>query len=177
VTDTLGLMNEAVVKAKEASVDFVQFGGMTLKGGTQTEHFLEVVRRVDPDLVTRIEFLYPGNNWGNARSDYYDSINQAFDLIARRHKMPQRTPSYLYKDILDHNDLAVVILQNLDHFMRLQGRSSPYGYAAHSISQLKEPLSELRSRLRELKGVGKTTERIIREILDTRTSSYHESFF
>jgi len=56
----------------------------------------------------------------------------------------------------------------------MQGKKSPYGYAAYSISQLKEPLSSMKGELRNLGGVGQITEKIILEILETGSSSYYE---
>ena len=83
-------------------------------------------------------------------------------------------PLDLFSDILDENDLVIVILEHIDYLCRLKGRNSPYGYAAYSISQLKEPISNIKGRLQGLKGVGKTTERIIQDILKTGRSSYYE---
>ena len=60
------------------------------------------------------------------------------------------------------------------NLLMLEGRSSPFRYAAYSISQLKQPVSAMRTELQSLKGVGQATERIILEILDTGTSSYYE---
>ena len=44
----------------------------------------------------------------------------------------------------------------------------------NTISQLNEPLSTLGGGLRKIKGVGELIEPIIREILETRSSSYLE---
>ena len=81
-------------------------------------------------------------------------------------------PTHLFSDILEENALVEVLLGHIDYLCKIQGRSSPFGYAAYSISQLKQPLTELRGQLQKLKGVGKTTERIILEILDTGNSTY-----
>jgi len=70
-----------------------------------------------------------------------------------------------------------VILQNHEYLARAEGRHAPYGRAAQSIARLDQPLSEMRESLRSLPGVGSTTERLIREILETGSCSYHESFF
>jgi len=80
----------------------------------------------------------------------------------------------LYKDILSENDLVIVILEHIDYLLKMQGKKSPYGYAAYSISQLKEPLSTMKGELQKLKGVGKVTEGIILEILETGSSSYYK---
>ena len=65
-------------------------------------------------------------------------------------------------------------LEHIDYLLTLEGRTSPFGYAAYSVSRLKEPLSIMKDRLQELKGVGKMTEGIILEILETGSSSYYE---
>jgi len=68
----------------------------------------------------------------------------------------------------------VVILEHIDYLLKLQGRTSPYGYTAYSISQLKEPLSSMKRELKRINGVGKVTESIILEILKTGSSSYYK---
>ena len=45
-------------------------------------------------------------------------------------------------------------IEHLDDLLRLRGCPSPYGYAAYSMSQLKEPISSMEGRLRSLKGGG-----------------------
>lgn len=99
-----------------------------------------------------------------------------FGKIAKKYKMPVRIPPALYKDILSENDLVVVMLEHIDYLLKLEGKKSPYGYAAYSISQSKEPLLTLDGGLRKIKGVGRTTEGIILEILETGSSSYYEKF-
>jgi DNA polymerase/3'-5' exonuclease PolX len=83
-------------------------------------------------------------------------------------------PPALYQGILGENDLVVVMLEHIDYLLRMEGQRSPFGRAAYSISQVAEPLSELKGKLREVKGVGEETERIVLEILETGKSSYHE---
>jgi DNA polymerase/3'-5' exonuclease PolX len=85
-----------------------------------------------------------------------------------------RIPPELFKDILSQNDLVIVILEHLDYLLKLEGKRSPFGYAAYSLSQLQVPLSTMLSQLRTIKGVGNTTERIIQEIMKTGSSQYYE---
>jgi DNA polymerase/3'-5' exonuclease PolX len=95
-------------------------------------------------------------------------------LLSRKYKIPRRIPPYIYMNILEENDLVIVVLEHLDYLSKLEEKPSPYGYAAYSISKLKEPLSKMKGSLRSIKGVGKVTESIIREILLTGSSSYYE---
>jgi len=174
LTDTSELMEETVRQARNVGVDFIIFGGMTLKDGRQSDYFFGVLKKRYPELIAEYRNIYGGNRWGQATGEYYNSINSKFNAIAKEYEMPKRIPPALYTDILWENDLVIVILEHIDYLLKLEGKPSPFGYAAYSISKLKEPLSTMKRELRKLRGVGKTTENIIIEILETGRSSYHE---
>lgn len=173
ITDTPALIEESVRKAREAGASFIIFGGMTLKEGKQKNYFFNAAEKKYPETVTEYRSIYKENKWGAATGKYYSSINQTFNSIADKYKMPKRLPFELYSDILSENDLVVVILEHIDYSLKLKDEKSPFGYAAYSISQAKEPLSAIRGDLLKLKGIGKVSERIILEILDTGNSSYY----
>lgn len=173
VTDTHTLIEDVVKKAKELGVDFIIFGGMTLKQGRQQDYFLNVLKKHYPQLLPEYAMIYQADKWGEAVSDYYKSISRIFDEVATRYNMPKRVPASLFNDILDENDLVIVILEQLDYLLRLKGAESPYGYAAYSISKLKSSISAVEN-IRDIKGVGQTTERVIREIIRTGTCSQYE---
>lgn len=175
ITDTPQVMEDTVRKAKEAGVDFIVFGGMTLKDGRQRDYFTGVLREYSPDLANKYNDIYKGSKWGEPTGGYYASVSRIFNNLAKKYKMPVRMPLALFRDILSEDDLVVVILEHIDYLLKLEGKSSPYGYAAYSISQLKEPLSSLKGNLQSIKGVGRTTEGIILEILKTGNSSYYDS--
>jgi len=174
ITDTPVLMEETIRRASEVRLDFIIFGGMTLKEGRQKDYFFKALRNKYPKLIGEYENIYQKSKWGEAAGGYYHSINLTFNSIIKKYKIPPRIPLVLYKDILEENDLVVVILEHIDYLLKLKGRTSPYGYAAHSISQLKEPLSSIKRELKRINGVGKVTEKIILEILGTKNSSYHK---
>lgn len=174
ITDTPKQIENTVKKAKEAGIDFIIFSGMTLKDGRQKDYFMDVLQQNYPELAVNYHNIYKGDKWGSPIGEYNTSIYQTFDIIARQYKMPQRIPPSLYSDILSENDLVVVILEHIDYFMKMQGKKSPYGYAAYSISQLNEPLSSMKTKLQNIRGVGSFTEKIILEILETGSSSYYE---
>ncbi len=174
ITDTPRIIEQAIKKANELHLDFIIFGGMTLKHGKQKDCFFRMLKKQYPELISEYKNLYPGDKWGNAKGEYYRSLNQTFNIIAKEYKIPRRIPLALFQHILSDNDLVVVILEHIDHFLKSEGKTSPYGYAAYSISQLKTPLKTMRGSLRKLKGIGPTTERIILEILRTGKSSYYQ---
>lgn len=177
ITDAPRFIKDSIKRASELNLDFIIFGGMTLKAGRQKDYFLKVLRKNYPDLLVEYENIYKKNKWGEATGEYYSSINQTFNILAKKFRIPRRIPLELYKDILSENDLVVVMLEHIDYLLKLEGKKSPYSYAAYSISQLKEPLSTMKDSLQALKGIGKTTERTILEILETGSSSYYQKLF
>jgi len=174
ITDTLELMERSISKAKDVGLDFIIFGGMTLKEGKQKDYFFNVLNKYNPKLIKKYQDIYKENKWGEATDEYYGLINSRFNKIAKKYKIQKRIPLSLYKDILSENDLVIVILEHIDYLLKLKGKRSPYGHAAYSISQLKQPLTTMKEELQKIKGVGKTTEGIILEILETGSSSYYE---
>jgi len=174
ITDTPKVMETSIRDAKKIGVDFIVFGGMTLKVGKQMDYFVDSLQKTFPDLAAEYRMIYRGSKWGEATKEYYDAINLQFDTIIAKYRIPKRIPASLFNDILNKNDLVIVILEQIEYLLKLKGRDSPYGYAAYSISKLKDPLSTIKGQLKMLKGVGKVTERIIVEILETGTSSYYE---
>ncbi len=174
ITDTPEQIDKSLRKAREVGLDYVIFGGMTLKDGRQKDYFMQVLEQHYAHLTTEYHVIYPGDQWGAAIPTYYRSIHQVFNALTNTYKLPKRIPARLYRDILDENDLVAVILEQMDYILKQDGKKSPYGYAAHSILQLKEPLSSMKNRLRELNGVGPVTERLIKEILNTGTAAYYE---
>ena len=174
LTDTREAIEETVREAKNVGVDFIIFGGMTLKEGKQKDYFYAKLKKTYPELMTRYHNIYLGDRWGNATEAYYNSIHSVFNSIAKKYNIPKRIPPILFKDILSENDLVIVILEHIDYLLKMEGKQSPYGVAAYSISQFPKSLSTISGKLQELKGVGKTTEGIILEILRTGRSLYYE---
>jgi len=174
ITDTPKLMEETIRKASEVGLDFIIFGGMTLKEGRQKDYFFKTLRNKYPKLIGEYENIYQKSKWGEAAGEYYNSINLTFNNIIKKYKLSPRIPLNLYKDVLEENDFVVVILEHIDYLLKLEGRTSPYGYAAYSVSQIKEPLSTMKGELRSIKGVGRVTESIILEILKTKSSTYYK---
>ena len=172
ITDTPGQIEKVFQKAEEIGVDYIIFSGITLKDGRQKQYFSNELKKYYPALTTEYQHIYQPNEWGQATNDYYASIHQTFLPIAKKYQIPIRMPLHLFSDILEENNLVEVLLGHIDYLCKIQGRSSPYGYAAYSISHLKRSLSSMRGQLKKLKGVGHTTERIILEILDTGNSTY-----
>jgi len=92
ITDTPELIEDVMRKASKIGVDFIVFGGMTLKQGRQQDYFLRVLKKYNPKLISEYQKIYQGDKWGNASREYYTSVNQIFDTIATKYNMPKRMP-------------------------------------------------------------------------------------
>ena len=174
ITDTNAVMEKTLQDAQDVGVDFIIFGGMTLKEGKQKEYFLNTLKRYYPKLMSEYQMIYRGSKWGEAIHEYYDQLHLTFHTLMKQYKIPTRIPPELFKEMLSENDLVVVILEHLDYLLKLEGKKSPFGYAAYSLSQIQEPLSTILHKVDTIKGVEKTTEKIIREILTTGSSTFYE---
>ena len=175
ITDTYEILEETIIKAKESGVDFIIFGGMTLKEGRQKDYFMDFISNNYPLLKSKYEHLYSSNNqYGGPNNNYADSLNKMFDTIASKHKMPKRIPSSIFKSFVSTSELVILILEQLDYLCKLKGFNSPYGYSAYSLSQLKTPIEDLfPEELLTIKGIGQVTAKLIKEIIDTKDCKYY----
>ena len=146
ITDTPESIENTVRKASEVGVDFIIFGGMTLKEGRQKDHFMTVLRQNHPELIAEYQGIYRGNKWGQATTEYYDELNRTFCQAAKKYRVSVRMPRTLFANILSENDLVAVLLEHIDYLLWMEGKEASFGYAAHSISRLEQPLSSMMER-------------------------------
>ncbi len=175
LTDPYDQLEETIEKVKHVGAQYIVFGGLTLKTGKQKDHFYKLLKEFNPGLISYYEKLYFPDKWGSPSHNYSDEITRKFSSIANRYGMPKRIPDSLFRHILTENDLVSVLLDQMDYLLKVDGNSSPYGYASYVISQLKEPLSTMKDSLKKIKGVGQNLEKIILEILDTGQSSLYKT--
>ncbi|MBN2571303.1 MAG: radical SAM protein [Ignavibacteriales bacterium] len=174
VTDTKEMITASVKKAKEIGIDFIIFGGLTLKTGIQKNYFLNILNKFYPHLLCEYDMIYQNDKWGNASDEYYHSINQIFFSVASEYKMKIRIPIEIIDGYIDENDKVIFILDCIDYYTKIRNKKSPFGYAAYSLSKINEPLSSIRKNIDKINGVGALTKKIICEIIDTGKSTYLE---
>jgi DNA repair photolyase len=166
LTDTDEQISAALAQAKAAGIDFIIFGGLTLKEGRQKDYFLNTLNRNFPDLGPGYTRLYPGDRWGGPDGDYYQTLNQRFYQIAKQQSVPLRIPISLCIPFVSENDLVMVFLEQMHYLLKLRGTKSSLGYAAYQLSKLKEPLRQLAG-FSCFQGMKPQVESLIREILET----------
>ena len=174
VTDTEQLIDAALQAATDAGVDYLIFGGMTLKQGRQSEYFLRRLSRHHGECLSEYGKIYRGDPWGQATAEYYRRLHERFRRIAGKYNLPLRMPPELFRDLLDDRDRIAVILDQMDYLFRLQGKASAYGSAARAISRLAEPIREALRSDTTPPAINGKARALIREILATGTSEQYE---
>ncbi len=175
VSDEPRRIEQAFAAAHAAHADFVVHAAMTLKQGRQKAYFMRVLKQHYPHLQPEYCQVYrPDNDWGRPATDYDHSLATLVMRLATVYKMPLRIPPPLFNDVLSLNDIVAVMLEHIDTMMKLRGMKSPYGYAAHQIAQLEQPLEQIKWELFTIDGVGKAMAKTIREIVETGRSRLYE---
>jgi DNA repair photolyase len=175
VTDSLEMITESFKKFKEAGVDFVLFGGMTLKQGRQMDFFNSVLESYNPEILNLIKSIYGDDQYGSPKGDFYKHYSDKIIAANRDYKIPIRIPTELYNDILETNDLVSVILQDIEYLLKMKGKKSTFGYSSYLISKLKEPLTAMGISLLGIKGINKDVEKVIDEVIQTGRSTLLDS--
>ncbi len=175
ITDTEAVLEESVKRLKQAGVDFIIFGGMTLKEGRQKDYFLNVLNTHYPLLSVSYRSIYnSGSRWGEQTAAYSQSISGRFYRIAAKYGVPVRIPPSLYNDVIDTGDRVAVMLEHIEYLLRLRGEKSAYGYAAYLFSQLPPEAWQNREKSPELGKIAPAAQSVIKEILATGRSLYYE---
>ena len=175
LTDTQEVLEESVRALREAGVDFIVFGGMTLKEGRQKEHFLSTISRSYPDIADRCRGIYRlSSKWGEPAHDYAAVINRRFYQIAQKQKVPTRIPPRLWQDILDIDDRISVTLEHIDYLLKMRGEPSSFGYSAYRLSQMPVPAADLKERPADFERIDKKARAVMLEIIETGRSLYYE---
>ncbi|MBN1648267.1 MAG: radical SAM protein [Spirochaetales bacterium] len=176
ISDSAKMIAQAVAAGKTAGVDFIIFGGMTLKTGIQKDYFMNFIKIHFPELVQNYQAVYPGyDQWGSPAGRYIDTVQRRFLEAAGHYRMPMRMPASIWRPLVSQTELVMLILEQLDYLVKIRGKESPYGYAVHSLAKLDKPLDECScDDLVGLKGVGRFTAELILEILQNGTCGFYE---
>ena len=174
ITDNFQSMRDVFWESKKIALDFIVFGGMTLKSGRQKKKFYATLSENFPHLIPDYDMIYKSHKYGYASEEYYQSLNAPLLKLSQVYKIPLRIPFFGFDRQFSLNDKVVVMLEQIDYLVKLRNQRSPYGYAAYSISKLKGPIEQHQYFLQTIKGIGQTTEKIIQEIIRTGRSTYYE---
>lgn len=168
LTDTQENLEKSVSDIKDAGADFIVFGGLTLKQGTQGDYYYKFLQKNFPNLVKNYKDIYKNaGRYGSASGEHTDSIHYSFRDLIKKYEIPARIPKRLFIDQIDKKDFIIVILEHIDYYMMLYEMKSNYGYVAYQISNMEQPMDEILEKLDSFKGMDKKIKEDIIELYET----------
>ncbi|MBN1350129.1 radical SAM protein [candidate division KSB1 bacterium] len=197
ISDSAEEMDRMLQKASEAEVDFVMFGGMTLKSGRQKDFFMDFIRQNIPRLEPQFIKLYANNDpYGQAVPPYYEKINSIFYPLARKYGIQIRIPRELFSGVIPCYTEAAILLAHIGDYLQTKGiRRKAYQYAGYAIQkwafELKKKIGRKKEfhytqieeefkrqvksgDIKKLSGIGETIYNMLLEYINTGKISYYE---
>jgi hypothetical protein len=100
-----------VEKAKRTGVDFLCFGGLTLRPGVQRNGFFAVLERTYPELVPGYRKLFSVERASGLPDPVYlDRLDGRCRAALARHAMPGRMPQHIFHGLVPtYAELAVLL--------------------------------------------------------------------
>lgn len=197
ISDSKEEIERMLQKAKAAAVDFVLFGGMTLKAGRQKDFFSKFMHQKFPQQVENILKLYQSNDpYGGAHPAYYAKIDAAFHGLARKYRLPFRIPQALFKGGVPNYTEAAILLAHIGDYLWARGvRRKAYQFAGYAIQkwafELKKKIGRKKEfhysqiedefetqiqtgQIKKLSGIGETIYQMLGQFCETGTIRYYE---
>lgn len=114
VSDQKDSIDSLVAMASHFNVDFICFGGLTLRPGTQKDTYFTTIQNHYPEHLDGYHRIYRENRpSGAADSRYYKKINDRFHSALLRHDIPGRIPQYLFCKLIPlYTEIAVLLEHN-----------------------------------------------------------------
>jgi len=103
-------------------VDFLSFGGLSLRPGVQKQTMLTRVQQHYPDLVAGYEKVFRDDRQsGAADGRYYARLEARFQTSLRNWKLPGRVPHRLFRGLMPLYAEVSVLLEHLEFEGKLHG--------------------------------------------------------
>lgn len=173
ISDTETQLEASIQAAQAHDLSFIVFGGLTLKKGRQKSHFLDKLRQFDDSLVSEYRKIYRDKPYGEPDWRYARKIDRRFHRLVRHYKIPTRIPPQYFRNQLNENDFAAVILEHIDYYLKRRGIESPLIKAAYALRKAETTISDMPD-LQVLNGVNQKTAALIRELSETGRSAFYE---
>lgn len=116
ISDQPDHVEALVARAAEVGVDFVCYGGLTLRPGVQREVFLAALERHHPQHREGYQRLYrEARPSGAPDARYLARIDARFREALDRHHLPSRMPRRLFQGLLPAYAETAVLLEHRAH--------------------------------------------------------------
>jgi DNA repair photolyase len=126
LSDQPEAIDRLVGRAADVGVDFVLYGGLTLRPGTQKQHMLRAVEAADPSLLPGYRRVYRDPRpSGVPDLEYLRRVDDRFvDALSRR-GLASRIPRGLFTGLMPVYSEVAVLLEHRDEAERRAGRPAP----------------------------------------------------
>jgi len=125
ISDTPQAIEALVGQAAEAGVDFVCFGGLTLRRGRQQDGYMALIAARYPTLEAGYRRLYRQQRASGAGDgSYYDRVDARFRTALKHHGLAGRIPRRLFWGLMPLYAEAAVVLEHR-HFEQSGQRPRP----------------------------------------------------
>jgi len=113
ISDRADHIDSLVSRAADHGVDFVLFGGLTLRPGRQKEGFLAAVRAYHPEHIDGYGVVYRANRPSGAGDGrYYRRINRRYADALARYGLRGRIPRVLFRGLMPRYAEAAVLMEH-----------------------------------------------------------------
>jgi DNA repair photolyase len=177
ITDSDEQLEETIKTSKEYGAGYILAGTMTMRD-LQAKRFYEILNEHYPELVERYKVLY---RHGIGPDDkYMAELYPKIKSLCKKYGIQNYIPRYIPNIVLKKNFETSTLLFLISYFLSLEGESRYKIQAFNKLAQTIENMDEnieiiyKAGKLGEIKGIGKTTAKLIEEFLETGKCEYLE---
>ncbi len=119
ISDTEESLSAFYSKMGEMGVDYVMYGGLTLRPGVQKDCFMRVIREHYPHLEREYERLYRANRAsGSMESSSSEKAYERFLRLSNLHGIVTMIPHRLYRNWMARYDEVYVLISHMIELYR-----------------------------------------------------------
>lgn len=177
ITDSENQLEETIKASKKHDAGYILAGTMTLRD-LQAKRFYEILDMHFPDLVEKYRTLYRSGYEPN--QDYMTHFYHKIKKLCKKHDTQNYIPRYIPDMELKKNIQTSTMLFLISYFLSIEGenrfRVETYRRLAQTIENMDKNIEDIykAGKLGDIKGMGKKTERLIKEFLETGKCGYLE---
>jgi DNA repair photolyase len=177
ITDSYEQLEETIKASKEHNAGYILAGSMTMRD-LQAKRFYEILNRYYPELVERYKTLY--RHGYEPHDKYLAELFPKVRSLCRKYDMQNYIPRYIPDIELKKNIETSTMLSLISYFLSLGGESrykiQAFNKLAQTIENMDENIEKIyrTGKLGAIKGIGKTTAKLVEEFLETGKCEYLE---
>ena len=177
ITDFDEQLEDTIKTSKEYCARYILAGTMTMRD-LQAKRFYEILEMHYPDLVEKYKALYRSGI--GPEDKYFADLYPKVLSLCKKYGIQNYIPRYIPNIELKKNVETSTMLFLISYLLSLEGKSrykiQAFNKLAQTIENMDENIEDIyrTGKLDEIKGIGKTTKRLIEEFLKTGKYKYLE---